>query len=91
MTSGSDYIRDVVRGIWPAQYREGSNLLGAAEDKTPFPDCIVEMMAGSMTDHRLQLHGTEPYIDWGRLPVSQHDHLPQVYELSFSNTTRKFQ
>ena len=47
------------------------------------PECGVELTAGSMTAHRRCMHGTDPVINWIRLPVSQTEHQPQVYNVIF--------
>ena len=49
----------------------------------PCPDGGVELTTGLMTAHRWRMHGTEPEIDWNRLPVSQTEHILQVSEISF--------
>ena len=36
-----------------------------------------------MMAHRQHMHGTEPAIDWSRLPVSQTEHRHQVYDVRF--------
>ena len=57
--------------------------------KNPYPDWGVEMTSRYMKAHHQWIHGTDPDIDWDRLLVSQHKNLPQVYEVSFPNTTSK--
>ena len=47
------------------------------------PDYGVDLTSGYMTDHHRQLHGTDTYIDWERLPVSKTEQLLLVYEFSF--------
>ena len=42
----------------------------------------MELTAGSMTEHRHRMHGTDPEIDWDRLPVSQIEHITQVFDVS---------
>ena len=44
----------------------------------PRPECGVEITVGSMTKHRRRMQGTEPAIDWSRLPVRHTVHQPQV-------------
>ena len=39
--------------------------------RIPSSDYRIEIIAVLMTAHRSQMHGTEPGIDWNRLPVSQ--------------------
>ena len=39
----------------------------------------------SMTAHRQKMHGTEPEIGWNRLPVSQTEYIPHVFDVSFPN------
>ena len=46
-------------------------------------ECSVELTNGSMTAHQIRMHGSEPEIDWNRLPVLQTEHLPQVYDVIF--------
>ena len=43
-----------------------------------------------MMEHRQRMHGTEPAINWSRLPVSQTDHQPQVYDVIFPRLTKWF-
>ena len=38
---------------------------------------------GLMTDHRRRMYGSEPEIYWNRLPVSQTEHITQVFGVSF--------
>ena len=45
------------------------------------------MATGSMTDHRQEIYGKYPDIGWDRIPVIQQEKLPQLYEVSFPNTT----
>ena len=47
-------------------------------------------MPGYMTAHCRQLHGTEPVIDWGQLPVSQTEYLPMVYEVILKTHIKSF-
>ena len=70
---------------------KGSSYWGRLRIKIPCLDFVVEMMLGSMTDHFLQLHRTDLEIDWDRLPMSQHECLPQLYEVSSPKTTSKCQ
>ena len=42
--------------------------------RIPCPECRVYLNAGSMTAHRLRMHGTESVIDWSWLPFSQTVH-----------------
>ena len=44
----------------------------------------VELTSGSMTAHWKKMHRAEPMIDQNRLPASQTEHLPQVYDIIFS-------
>ena len=53
-------------------------------------DCGVELMAGLMTVHRRRHNGKEPPINWNRLPVSQAEHLPQMFEVSLPKVTAKW-
>ena len=48
-----------------------------------FPEYGVELTAGSITAHRQRMYGKEPAIEWSRLPVSQTEHQPQVYDVRF--------
>ena len=36
-----------------------------------------------MKAHCRRMHGTDPVIDWNQINVSQTEHLPQVYDVSF--------
>ena len=56
----------------------------------PFPDCRFEITAVLMIAHRRQIHGTEPAIDWNRLPVSETEYHPQVYNVRFPWTAKPF-
>ena len=49
----------------------------------PLPECGVKITAGLMIAHRRQIHGTEMAIDWNRLPVSETEYHPQVYNVRF--------
>ena len=71
-------------------YRGGSNLLRSLTEKLPFLYCRVEIMAVYITAHRQRLHRTKPYINWNMMLLSQHKHLPQVYEFSFPKYNNKF-
>ena len=42
---------------------------------------------GSMMAHRIRINRTEPEIDWSRIPVSQTEYPPQVYDFSFPKGT----
>ena len=55
----------------------------------PCPECGFELNAGSITEHRCRMHGTESIIDWNQMPVSQTEHQPQVYDMSFPRTTNR--
>ena len=37
--------------------------------------------------HRQRMHGTDPEIDWNRLPVSKTEHIPQVFDVSSPKVT----
>ena len=50
---------------------------------TPCLECGVDLTAGYMTAHRRHIHGTEPVINFNRLPVSQTVHQTQLYEVGF--------
>ena len=52
----------------------------------PYPDCGVELMAGSMIDHYRNLYGMELGIVWDYLPVSQTENPLNVYEVIFPTT-----
>ena len=56
----------------------------------PCPECGVEITAGSMTAYFCRMHGTEPAIDWVRLPFSQTEHQPQVYNVIFLRPKNRF-
>ena len=58
--------------------------------KAPFPDCGVEMTAGSITYHIHRINGTEPEIDWDRILVSQHNHIHQVYGVRLPKDTDNY-
>ena len=58
--------------------------------RIPFPECGVDLTGLSMTVHQQHIHGTEPDIDWNRLPVSQMDHIPQAFDVSFPKGTSQF-
>ena len=40
-----------------------------------------------MTVHRRRMYGIEREIDWNRLPVSQTEHIPQIFYISFPKVT----
>ena len=48
---------------------EGKNYHDHLRRQIPFPECGVEMTAGSLTDHHRRMHGTKPEIDQERLLV----------------------
>ena len=48
----------------------------------PCPEYIFELTNGSMTAHQRRMHRTEMAIYWNRMPVSQTEHLRQVYNVS---------
>ena len=41
-----------------------------------------------MTAHFRRMHGTEIAINWSRIPVSQTEQQPQVYNVSFPLLTK---
>ena len=49
----------------------------------PSPDWLVELTAGLMISHRRRTNGTNIEIDWNQLPVSQMEHIPQVFYVIF--------
>ena len=53
------------------------------------PECGVEITAGYMTVHCRHMHGTDPAIDWSRLPVIHTEHQPQVYDVSLPRATNR--
>ena len=55
----------------------------------PCPDYGLDMTAISLKYHIRKLHVTYPDIDWERLPVTQHDNLPQLYEVIYPKDTKK--
>ena len=57
--------------------------------RIPFPEWVFKLTTGSMMEHCCCMHGVEPAIDWNRLPVSQTEHHPQVYDKSFLWTTKR--
>ena len=57
--------------------------------RIPCLECEVEIAAGYMTEHRFRMNGTEPVIEWSRLPVSQTVHSPQVYGVIFPRTKKQ--
>ena len=52
-------------------------------------ECGVELTAGYMMEHHHRMHGTEPAIDWSRLPASQTVQQPQVYDVRLPWTTQR--
>ena len=70
---------------------EGDNYLERLRRRMLCPDCGVEMMEIYLKYHRRKLYGTNPKIDWDRIPVSQHKHLPQVYEIILPRDSIKCQ
>ena len=57
--------------------------------RIPCLECGVDLTAGSTTAHRQHMHGTEPEIDWSRMPVSQTEHQPQVYDVIFMRSAKR--
>ena len=57
----------------------------------PCPDYGEELTDGSMIEHHRYLHGTELYIDWDQLPLSQTEHLQYIYEVIFPTVTQSCQ
>ena len=68
----------------------GNTYIEKIRSRIPCPDCGVDITAVSMTVHQQHIHGTEPDIDWNRLPVSQMDHIPRVFNVSFQKDTSQF-
>ena len=65
--------------------------LAANVDKSRTMMCqpIALRLGVSVEAHRLCIHGMEPSIDWNRLPVSQTEQHPQVYDVSLLRTTKR--
>ena len=53
------------------------------------PEFGFKITTGSMIAHRSRMHGVEPEIDWNRVPASQTEHHPQVYDVSFPRTEKQ--
>ena len=70
---------------------EGATYWKRLRRRVPFPDCWVNMKAGSMTEHCHRLNVTKPEINWYSLPVIHNEHLPQVYKVRFTQDTSNFQ
>ena len=51
--------------------------------RIPCLDCEFELTTVLMASHRRHVDGTEPEIDWNRLPVSQTEHIPQLFDTRF--------
>ena len=51
--------------------------------RIPCSECGDDITTGSMMAHHRRMHGTDPVIDWSRLPGSHTVHQPQVYDASF--------
>ena len=49
----------------------------------PCPECGVELTVGYIEEQHRRMYGTEPPINWSRLPVSHQVHQPQVYNMRF--------
>ena len=70
---------------------EGEPYLERLSRRVPCPECGLEMTSMSLTSHRQHLHGTKPKIEWYRLPVIHHEHLPQIYEVRLLCSIIKYQ
>ena len=68
--------------------KEGENYQERLQQRIPCPECGMELTAGSIKEHHIRLHGTEPEIDWDRLQVSQTEKIRIVYEVSFPNNMK---
>ena len=53
------------------------------------PECGVELTTGSITAHRCRMHRIDTAIDWSRLPVSQTENQPQVYDVIFPRSKER--
>ena len=49
----------------------------------PYPECDVELTTGYMTSYIRCMHGIDPEIDWNRFPVSQAEHILQVFDVIY--------
>ena len=58
--------------------------------RIPWTEWGVELNAESMKAHKRRMHGTYPEIYRNRLPTSQTEHLPQVYDARFLNGTTQW-
>ena len=58
--------------------------------RMPFPYYGVELTVGSMATHRRRMYGTEPEFDCNIFPVSQTEHIMQVFNVSFPKVTSHF-
>ena len=55
----------------------------------PHPECRVELIVGSMKAQHRRMHGTDPSIDWSRIPASQTVHQPQAYDARCPQETKQ--
>ena len=55
----------------------------------PFPECRVDITTGSIMAHRRHMHSTELAINWSWLTVIQTVHQPQIYNVSFPQSTKQ--
>ena len=61
----------------------GGVILWMTKETDPMTVIQCWKIDGSMMAHQRRMYGTEPVIDWNHLPVSQTEHLPQVYDVIF--------
>ena len=56
--------------------------------RIPWTECGVELNVGSMTKHRRSIHGTDPAIEWNRLPSVRCNTYPR-YLMSASQKAQR--
>ena len=86
-------LTNVVQALWETffltihKHHIKLNTRRTVRTQVTWIDCGVEIKYISLTDHHQRLHGNEPEINLVRLPVRQHEHLLQFYEIRFPGTS----
>ena len=83
----STTVRHVRGGDGVGMYGFGASYRERLRRRIACPECGIELTDGSMPEHHRRMHMTEPVICWNWLLVSQMEHLPQVYDVSFPKGT----
>ena len=69
---------------------KGATYRGRLRIHNPCPDSGVDLTTGLVAVHRRRMHGTEPDIYWKWLPVSQTEHISQIFDVILPKGTSHF-